>query len=99
MGVGWMDTRPPPVCSGRRGGQKTWLVGDSRGGDWLSNFLGCIASDVHTDVSGDFAMKLDRDGKVAQALDGLGELNFATVDVEALVGEFTSDVSGGDGAK
>jgi len=42
---------------GRRGGQKTRLVSDGRGGDWLSNFLSCIGGNVDADVSGYFAVQ------------------------------------------
>ena len=55
-----MDTRPPPVWGGRRGGQKTRSASDGGSGGGLSSFLSGIADDLHGDVSSDFAMQLDR---------------------------------------
>src|SRR6516165_7000190 len=60
--------------------------------------LGCLF-DVNLELGSDVTKDLDDDGVFAKGLDGIGKLDLALVNLEALCLQPIGDVAGGDGAE
>src|SRR5580698_486676 len=88
----------PPKRTGRQRGEiRFGLLGYC--GFYFSDRFNRISNNLHLDVRRDFAVELDGHRVVANALQRLRELYFATVDVKALGFESSGDVGRGDGAE